>query len=69
MQTESFHHNYGGKLPPEPLDRHPLIPQESEKTHPKKITETTLRDGAQDSRIAFFSVEARVLLTATSCMS
>jgi len=54
-------YNYQGKLPPAPMETAPaFVPAETPKTHPKKITDTTLRDGAQDSRIALFPVDARL---------
>ena len=43
------------------MDAEPaLIPPETEKTHPKLITDTTLRDGAQDPHFALFPVETRL---------
>ena len=61
VNPEKVFYNYGGKLPPAPLEETAAVaPPASEKTHPKKITDTTLRDGTQDSRIALFPVETRV---------
>jgi isopropylmalate/homocitrate/citramalate synthase len=55
------YYNYHGQLPPLPFEAEPaLIPPETEKTHPKLITDTTLRDGAQDSHFALFPVETRL---------
>ena len=54
-------YNYGGKMPPVAFEETPArIPPETEKTHPKLITDTTMRDGAQDPRFALFPAEARV---------
>ena len=54
-------YNYGGKMPPITMDEQPAaVPPETDKTHPKLITDTTLRDGAQDPRFALFPAEARV---------
>lgn len=61
VNPEKVFYNYGGKLPPAPLDEKPAaVPPPSDRTHPKKITDTTLRDGAQDARIALFPVQARL---------
>ena len=61
VNPDKVFYNYQGMLPPAPLESTAaVLPQESAKTDPKKITDTTLRDGAQDSRIALFSVDARV---------
>ena len=54
-------YNYGGKMPPIIMEDEPVaVPPESSKTHPKLITDTTLRDGAQDPRFALFPAQARV---------
>jgi len=54
-------YNYGGKMPPISMEETPAAPPpETDKTHPKLITDTTLRDGAQDPRFALFPAEARV---------
>ncbi len=53
--------NYRGKMPPITFEAEPaLAPPESSKNTPKLITDTTLRDGAQDPRFALFPAEARV---------
>ncbi|MBF8299113.1 MAG: Pyruvate carboxyltransferase protein [Dehalococcoidia bacterium] len=54
-------HNSGGKMPPVFLEEEParLSPEKGE-TLPKLITDTTLRDGAQDPNFALFPAEARV---------
>ena len=54
-------YNYGGKMPPVTMEAEAAsIPPETDKTHPKLITDTTLRDGAQDPRFALFPAETRV---------
>ncbi|MBI2886543.1 MAG: 2-isopropylmalate synthase [Chloroflexi bacterium] len=61
LNPDKVFHNYGGMFPPTPLEETPAaIPAVTDKTHPKKITDTTLRDGAQDPRIALFPIEARL---------
>ena len=61
INPEKRYYNYHGQFPPLPMDAEPaLIPPESEKTHPKLITDTTLRDGAQDPHFALFPVETRL---------
>jgi isopropylmalate/homocitrate/citramalate synthase len=61
INPEKQYYNYQGQFPPLPLDAEPArIPTETEKTHPKLITDTTLRDGAQDPHFALFPVEARL---------
>ena len=52
-------HNFGGKIPDAPLDAAPAVPP-AVRRGPAKLTYTTLRDGAQDSRVALFPVDARV---------
>jgi isopropylmalate/homocitrate/citramalate synthase len=59
VNTERVYYNYQGKLPPIPLESEPALPPAVD-DFPKLITDTTLRDGAQDSRIALFPHEARV---------
>ncbi len=54
-------YNFDGRMPPVAMDNVlAQIPPQSPKTHPKLITDTTLRDGAQDPRFALFPQEARV---------
>lgn len=61
ISSEKLYYNYQGQFPPLLLDPEPaLIPSETGKTHPKLITDTTLRDGAQDPHFALFPVEARL---------
>ncbi len=58
INPEAIYYNYQGKLPPITLEDRPAeIPQGFD--DPRLITDTTLRDGAQDSRFALFPVEAR----------
>jgi len=59
VNTERVYYNYQGKLPPVPLEDQPAVPPPTDGS-PRLITDTTLRDGAQDSRIALFPHEARV---------
>ena len=59
VNTERVYYNYHGKLPPIPMEDEPAQPPAVDDL-PKLITDTTLRDGAQDSRIALFPHEARV---------
>jgi isopropylmalate/homocitrate/citramalate synthase len=59
VNTERVYYNYQGKLPPIPMEDEPAQPPAADDL-PKLITDTTLRDGAQDSRIALFPHEARV---------
>jgi isopropylmalate/homocitrate/citramalate synthase len=59
INTERVYYNYQGKLPPVPMEEQPVsLPPVDDL--PKLITDTTLRDGAQDSRVALFPHEARV---------
>ncbi len=61
VNTERVYYNYGGKLPPVTLEAEPVEPPTpSEDALPKLITDTTLRDGAQDSRIAIFPPDTRL---------
>ncbi|MFH1559954.1 MAG: 2-isopropylmalate synthase [Chloroflexota bacterium] len=61
INPEKQFYNYHGQFPPLSLETEPAhIPPETEKTHPKLITDTTLRDGSQDPHFALFPVEARV---------
>jgi isopropylmalate/homocitrate/citramalate synthase len=59
INTERVYYNFDGKLPPVPIEEQPALPPAVD-DFPKLITDTTLRDGAQDSRIALFPHEARV---------
>ncbi len=54
-------YNFHGKMPPLGFEAEPApIPPPALNPIPKLITDTTLRDGAQDSRFALFPAEARV---------
>src|SRR3990170_4352905 len=59
INTERVYYNYQGKLPPILMEEQPATPPPADDL-PKLITDTTLRDGAQDSRIALFPHDARV---------
>ncbi|MCH7488855.1 MAG: hypothetical protein IIB23_04420, partial [Chloroflexi bacterium] len=59
INAEPVYYNFDGKLPPIPMEDEPVLPPPVDSS-PKLITDTTLRDGAQDSRIALFPHESRV---------
>ena len=59
VNAERVYYNFEGKLPPIPMEEEPARPPQTDDL-PKLITDTTLRDGAQDSRIALFPHDARV---------
>ena len=59
VNAERVYYNFDGKLPPIPMEDEPVLPPPVD-DGPKLITDTTLRDGAQDSRIALFPHEARI---------
>ena len=53
--------NFGGRMPPLKLEEAPAeIPAFGPHTYPKLITDTTLRDGAQDPCFAMFPNEAKL---------
>ena len=61
VNPEPRYYNFKGKFPPAPLERQVAQPPpESPKTHPKLITDTTLRDGAQDPRFALFPHDTKL---------
>jgi isopropylmalate/homocitrate/citramalate synthase len=61
VNTERVYYNFQGQLPPVTMEPDPVLPPApSDDQLPKLITDTTLRDGAQDSRIAIFPAETRV---------
>ena len=61
VNPEKLFYNYQGLFPPVAMEAEPAqIPSETEKTHPKLITDTTLRDGAQDPHFALFPSETRL---------
>jgi len=59
VNAERVYYNFDGKLPPVPMEKEPVLPPPVDEG-PKLITDTTLRDGAQDTRIALFPHEARI---------
>ena len=60
VNNEKVFYNYGGKIPPLVLDEKPVETTKAHSGGRKIITDTTLRDGAQDSRLAIFPNEAKV---------
>jgi isopropylmalate/homocitrate/citramalate synthase len=59
VNTERVYYNYRGEMPPVTFEDAPAeIPLGD--TEPRLITDTTLRDGAQDSRFPFFPNQARI---------
>ena len=60
VNTERVYYNYGGQLPPVTLEPEPVQPPPMQAGLPKLITDTTLRDGAQDSRFAIFPPDVRL---------
>ena len=61
VNPQRLYYNFQGRLPPielEPQAAQP--PAETPADYPKLITDTTLRDGAQDARFALFPNEARL---------
>jgi isopropylmalate/homocitrate/citramalate synthase len=59
INVNRVYYNYQGRMPPVTLDNEPA-PVTVADTKPRLITDTTLRDGAQDSRFAFFPNEQRL---------
>lgn len=61
LNPKSRYYNFGGKMPLLQKEETPVgIPEETSKTHPKLITDTTLRDGAQDPCFAIFPNETKL---------
>jgi isopropylmalate/homocitrate/citramalate synthase len=61
VNKEKVFYDFQGKLPSVSLNENPALPPpEGLSTHPKLITDTTLRDGTQDTRFAIFSPEAKL---------
>lgn len=62
FNTDRVYYNYEGKFPPARLaSQAPAgIPRESARSHPKRITDTTLRDGTQDPLVALFPHETKL---------
>ena len=59
VNADRVYYNFQGRMPPVQFESEPAQPPVGE-TEPKLITDTTLRDGAQDSRFPLFPNEARV---------
>lgn len=59
VNGERVYYNFGGRMPPVTVTPQPA-PIPDGVPEPRLITDTTLRDGAQDSRFALFPNEARV---------
>jgi len=59
INAERVYYNFQGRMPPVELENEPA-PLPTGDTEPRLITDTTLRDGAQDSRIPLFPNEARL---------
>lgn len=61
VNPERRYFNSEGKAPVVQFEETPaVIPAFGDQTHPKKITDTTLRDGAQDPCFAIFPNEAKL---------
>ena len=61
INSQKVYFNFQGCLPPAALDANPArIPSQTASTHPKLITDTTLRDGSQDPCFALFPNEAKL---------
>ena len=61
VNSARVYYNYDGHLPPDTLEPEPVTPPSAaDDVLPKLITDTTLRDGAQDSRFAIFPAEVRL---------
>ena len=59
VNENRVYYNFQGRMPPVQLERDPA-PLPVGDTEPRQITDTTLRDGAQDARFALFPNEARL---------
>ncbi len=59
VNADRVYYNYQGRMPPVQLEAEPA-PLPAADNEPKLITDTTLRDGAQDSRFPLFPNEARL---------
>src|SRR3989304_902278 len=62
VNPDRAYFNYEGRFPPAVLkpDAPAAIPAESARSHPKRITDTTLRDGTQDPLVALFPHETKL---------
>jgi isopropylmalate/homocitrate/citramalate synthase len=59
INEERVYYNFHGRMPPVTLEEEPAQPPAGA-DEPRLITDTTLRDGAQDARFALFPNEARL---------
>jgi len=59
INSERVYYNYEGRMPPVQLEAEPAAIPAGD-AEPRLITDTTLRDGAQDSRFALFPNDARL---------
>ncbi len=59
VNEERVYYNFDGQMPPVSLEDE-AAPLPVTDVEPKLLTDTTLRDGAQDARFAFFPNEARL---------
>ena len=59
VNEERVYYNFDGQMPPVTLEDE-AAPLPVTDVEPKLLTDTTLRDGAQDARFALFPVEARL---------
>jgi isopropylmalate/homocitrate/citramalate synthase len=61
VNPERVYHNFRGALPSVQPEAEPApLPTRAEDDQPKMITDTTMRDGAQDSRFPLFPQEAKL---------
>ncbi|MBI2847135.1 MAG: 2-isopropylmalate synthase [Chloroflexi bacterium] len=61
VNPQKHFYNFQGKIPTATLGAQPAqIPPDSPHTQPKLITDTTLRDGAQDPRFAIFPNKSKL---------
>lgn len=62
INPERVYYNYKGHFPPSSLEpeRPTSVPSPSARSHPKRITDTTLRDGSQDPCFALFPHETKL---------
>ena len=61
INEERKYFNYGGEIPPVKQEKLPAeVPESGPHTHPKLITDTTMRDGAQDPCFAILPNETKL---------
>lgn len=61
INSERNYFNFGGKIPPVEQEGSPAeVPESGTHTHPKLITDTTMRDGAQDPCFAILPNETKL---------